>query len=101
MQKSVEYKPNDANGRRNLALALYRMGRVKEAVPQAEQAVKLAGGRDPNMLALLSRLYAESGRMPEAVDAARRALALVPNPSNFQFAEELRQRIAQNPATRR
>lgn len=101
MQKSVEYKPNDANGRRNLALALYRMGRVKEAVPQAEQAVKLAGSRDPNMLALLSRLYAESGRMPEAVDAARRALALVPNPSSFQFAEELRQRIAQSPATRR
>ncbi|QOY89881.1 tetratricopeptide repeat protein [Paludibaculum fermentans] len=101
MQKSVEYKPTDANARRNLALALYRMGRVKEAVPQAEQAVKLAGSRDPNMLALLSRLYAESGRMPEAVDAARRALALVPNPGNFQFAEELRQRIAQNPATRR
>ncbi|MGJ5819536.1 tetratricopeptide repeat protein [Paludibaculum fermentans] len=101
MEKSVEYKPNDANARRNLALALYRMGRVKEAVPQAAQAVKLAGGRDPNMLALLSRLYAEAGRMPEAVDAARRALALVPNPAGFQFAEELRQRIAANPATKR
>jgi len=94
LQKAVEFKPDDANGRRNLALALYMTGRLKEALPEAEQAVKLSGSKDPNMLALLSRLYAESGRAREAVDAASKALAIVGPQKGFPFADELKQRVA-------
>lgn len=96
----MEFKPDDANARRNLALALYMTGRVKEALPEAEQAVKLSGSKDPNMLALLSRLYAESGRAREAVDAASKALAIVGPQKGFPFADELKQRVAATAFTR-
>jgi Flp pilus assembly protein TadD len=94
MRKAVELKGDDANARRNLALALYLTGGGSEAVPEAEQAVKLSGGKDPNMLALLGRLYAETGRVNEAIEVTTRALATATQRNLGGFAEELRQRLA-------
>jgi len=47
-----------------------------EAVRLAERACRLTGGTDANLLATLAVAYAEAGRFPEAVEAARRALDL-------------------------
>jgi tetratricopeptide (TPR) repeat protein len=46
------------------------------AIALAERAVGLSGGREPAILDTAAAAYAEAGRFPEAVDTARRALAL-------------------------
>jgi tetratricopeptide (TPR) repeat protein len=47
-----------------------------EAVALAERAVQLSSGRDSGVLDTLGAAYAEAGRFAEAVETARRALAL-------------------------
>jgi tetratricopeptide (TPR) repeat protein len=47
-----------------------------EALWRARQANGAAGGRDPDVLALLAEAYAANGRMTEALAAVRRAIAL-------------------------
>ncbi len=61
-----------------------------EAVELAARAVKLSGAKDPATLDTLAAAYAEAGRFPEAVQTARQALALAPEP----LANELKGRIA-------
>jgi tetratricopeptide (TPR) repeat protein len=65
-----------------------------EAVGLAERAVHLSGGRDPETLDTLAAAYAEAGRFSEAVEAARRALALAAQLNNKPLAEALTARIA-------
>jgi hypothetical protein len=60
-----------------------------------EQAVKRSGGRDPEVLDMLSRAYAELGRFPEAVQIERQALAIASQQKNYPLAEALKARIAQ------
>ena len=47
-----------------------------EALKLAAGAVDLTHGSDPRALDALAAAYAETGRFPEAVEAARRALAV-------------------------
>ena len=94
MRKAVQYSPKDANAHRNLALALLLMGKPAEALPDAEQAVKLSGGKDPSMLNLLGRVYGEMGRLPEALRALRQALALATARNNRELVQELNDAIA-------
>jgi Flp pilus assembly protein TadD len=61
-----------------------------EAVELALRAVKLSGAKDPAALDTLAAAYAEAGRFPEAVQTARQALALAPEP----LAGDLKARIA-------
>ncbi len=69
-------------------------GRFEEATRSLEQAAKLSGGRDPGVLDLLGRAYAELGRFPEAVETERQALAIATQQKNFQLVEALKGRIA-------
>jgi Flp pilus assembly protein TadD len=51
-----------------------------EALKLAAKAVGLSQGKDASMLDALAAAYAETGRFREAVDTARRALELAPQP---------------------
>ncbi len=64
-----------------------------EAVTLAEHAVRLTAGHDPASLAALGAAYAETGRFPEAVEAATRALDLATLQGNTNLAESLRRQI--------
>lgn len=75
LEKAVKYKPDDAQAQANLALALARAWKAQDAIPHAEQAVRLTRERQPEMLDLLGRLYAEVGRFPDALRVERKALA--------------------------
>jgi tetratricopeptide (TPR) repeat protein len=65
-----------------------------EAVVLAERAVHLSGAREPVILDTLAAAYAEAGRFPEAVETARRALALATEQNKQPLAEALKARIA-------
>jgi Flp pilus assembly protein TadD len=65
-----------------------------EAVILAERAAQLSGKREPVILDTLAAAYAEAGRFPEAVETARRALALATEQNQQPLAEALRARIA-------
>jgi tetratricopeptide (TPR) repeat protein len=64
-----------------------------EAVALAERALRLSGGREPAILDTLAAAYAEAGRFPEAVETARRALALATQQNQQPLAEALKARI--------
>jgi tetratricopeptide (TPR) repeat protein len=70
------------------------------AVQYAEHASRLRGGRAPVVLDALAAAYAETGRFPEAVQAARSALDLALQENNSPMADALRSKIAQYEAGR-
>jgi Flp pilus assembly protein TadD len=94
LEKAVEYQPEDAETQGNLGLALAMTAKFAEALPHFEKAVKLSNGRDPAMLDLLAGAYAEAGRFPEAIETARRALAIATEQRNYELVEALKASIA-------
>ena len=84
LKKLVEATPDAADIRRELGYALADKGNFQQASVQLEEANKLSGGRDPLTLHLLGRAYADLGRVPEAVEALRKALAFATEPSLVQ-----------------
>jgi superkiller protein 3 len=94
LQKAIEYKPDSASAHRNLGLALAITGKLEDASRVLVQGVKLTDGRDVTMLDLLSRIYAEMGRFTEAVQSARRALAVATQQNDYKAMEALKTRIA-------
>ena len=70
------------------------------AVEYAEHASRLREGRAPVVLDALAAAYAETGRFPEAVQAARGALDLALEQNNATMADALRSKIAQYEAGR-
>jgi Flp pilus assembly protein TadD len=99
LRKAVEYAPGDAAARRKLALALYMNGNVNEALPHAEQAVKDAGGKDLTLLSLLARVYAQVGRIPDAVRIARQALSLATQRNDREMIDEFQSLLTSFGAT--
>jgi len=65
-----------------------------KAVESAQRAVRLTGGVDPVAVDALAAAYAESGRFPEALQAARLALQLAKEQHNASLAEAVAERIA-------
>lgn len=94
LAKAVELDPRNAMARVNLCLALSMAGRAQEAVPHGEQAVALTEGRDPLVLDALGRLYAQAGRLPEAIVATRKAIEIARAAHEPQLANDLRARLA-------
>jgi Flp pilus assembly protein TadD len=92
--KAVEQMPQDPAARTNLVLALSMAGRAQEAIPHAQQAVALSGGRNPLILDLLGRLYAQAGRLPEAIEATRQALEIATQANDQPLARDLRARLS-------
>ena len=64
-----------------------------EAVELAERAGGLTGGREAAILDTLAAAYAEAGRFGEAVETARRALALARQQNEQGLAEALKGRM--------
>jgi Flp pilus assembly protein TadD len=65
-----------------------------EAVKLAERAVQLSRAQEPAFLDTLAAAYAEAGRFSEAVETARRGLALAAQQNNQPLAEALKARVA-------
>jgi len=64
--------PQDAHARRNLGLISLKLGRVDEALPELEMAVRLVPG-DDRAWSYLGYAYAKKGEVVEAAAAFRRA----------------------------
>jgi len=97
--KAVELGPQNPMARANLCLALSMAGRAQDAIPHAEQAVALSNGQDPLLLDMLGRLYAQAGRLPEAIEATRRALQVATGAGDERLARDLRARLSSYEAT--
>ncbi len=94
-ERALQYKPDSADVHNNLGLALAMTGRLPEALPHIEHAVKLSGGREPMMLDLLARLYAQAGRFANAAQTGRRAAEQAIRQNKTQLAAELNARAAE------
>jgi hypothetical protein len=60
-----------------------------KAVELAGQTDRLSGGRNPAMAATLAAAYAETGRFPEAITNAERALQLAAGQNNAALVSAL------------
>ncbi len=94
LEKAAEYKPDLVDAHNNLGVALAISGRFEAAIPVLKRAVKLSGGKEPMILDLLARVYAETGRFPQAAQTARRAVAAALEGNNPRMAEALKSRVA-------
>jgi tetratricopeptide (TPR) repeat protein len=95
LEKAVASTPDSLEYRFNLGRILAARGRFGDAIPQFEAAVRLSAGQEPQSLDMLAAMYSETGRFPEAIEAARRALDLAVRDSNYAMAQSLRARIAE------
>jgi Flp pilus assembly protein TadD len=94
LRQAVEHDPENTLARSNLGLALSETGKVEEAIPHMQQAAKLSGGQDPMILSFLGELYAKAGRVPQAVEVTRQAMAVATQARDAQLVAELQARIA-------
>jgi tetratricopeptide (TPR) repeat protein len=107
-QKALEINPQATEARANIAVALSLMNNAAwtmatspesslrngaEAVKLAQGAVELSRGQEPGLLGTLAAAYAETGRFPEAVRAARAALELAVKQNKQSLAESIRAKI--------
>lgn len=97
-EKAMTLQPQYATAQRKLAwmLATWPDATIrngKRAVELAVQANELAGGQDPQVLRVLAAAYAETGRYPEAVSTAKKALGLAITKSNGVLARQLQTEI--------
>ena len=97
--QAIALKPDDINTQNNFAwlLATCPDARLRDggkAVELAERADRASGGNNPVIAATLSAAYAEVGRFPEAVTAARRALDLASRSGNTALADAVRAQVA-------
>jgi len=91
LEMAAKADPASLEYRYNLGRVLVAARRFPEAIPHLE---KVAGVKDPEMLALLVGAYGEVGRLQEAAETARRALDLAIQQNNQGIADALREWIA-------
>ncbi|HXK09290.1 MAG TPA: tetratricopeptide repeat protein [Vicinamibacteria bacterium] len=94
LTRAVELSPQDTTTRTNLCLVLSLAERPEEAIPHAQQAVTLSNGQDPLILNLLGSLYAQAGRLPEAIETTRRALAVASQADDRALVGKLQSRLS-------
>ena len=92
---ALEINPDDIDVLNNMAWVLAtapepstRNG--EKAIAMAQRAVSLTGNRQPRTLATLAAALAETGRFPDAVTTAERALQLAIDQGNFSLADSIR-----------
>ena len=90
MATAVDLAPQSAGNRYNYGRVLAAKGRFADAAAQFEQAANLTGMREPAILDILAAMYAETGRYPEAVATARKALDLAGEQRDAELAASLR-----------
>jgi protein O-mannosyl-transferase len=64
-----------------------------EALELAQRASTLAGDKEPAILGTLAAAYAETGRLSQAVETAKRAVSLATADGNTALADALRKRL--------
>ena len=64
-----------------------------QAVEYAQRAARLSGGREPAILGTLAAAYAEAGRFPEAVQAARTAIELARQQNQRAMVESIQAKL--------
>jgi len=97
-QKALEIKPDYVAVQNNLAWVLATCPRASlrngiEAVPLAERANQLTGGKNPVVLCTLAAAYAEAGRFMEAIETAQHALQMAEAQSNTTLAGALQSQL--------
>ena len=97
-EKSLEYNPDDGNALNNLAWMLAAAPEASlrdgaKAVQFAQRALQLSGKRSAMIFRTLAAAYAENGRFPDAVDAAKGGLRLAIEQQNAGLRAELEQNI--------
>jgi len=78
----------------NLGRVLAQGGKFQEAIPHMERAVALSDSREPEVLSFLAAMYAETGRLADAIDTATRARDLANSTGAHDLAATLDARIA-------
>jgi Flp pilus assembly protein TadD len=89
LKKVVESTPDAPDVHRNLGHALAQKGSFQEAGFQLEEAVRLSAGKDPFALFLLGRVYADLGRVPEAIETERKALSVATQQNNSELLQTI------------
>ena len=100
-QKVLEIRPDFADALDNLGNAAWLLATAPDAsirngaraLALAQQLDRLSGGNNPVLLDTLAAAYGETGRFPEAVDAAQRALELAQARNNTALADTLRRHV--------
>jgi protein O-mannosyl-transferase len=96
-QKALEIQPDFALAHDGLVRAAWVLVTSPQAsvrngaraVELAQQAERLSGGRNPDILGTLAAAYAEAGRFPEAVTTAQRAARLANAQNDTALADAL------------
>jgi len=96
---ALQTKPDDVEAHYNLAWLRATspepsMRNGVAAIELARRATELTGGENPVVLAALAAAYAEAGRFPEAITAARKALDLARRQNNRALANALRGQLS-------
>jgi tetratricopeptide (TPR) repeat protein len=97
-EKAIALQPQLMSAQTHLAwiLATWPGASIRnggKAVVLAEQANQLSGGNDPQVLRTLAAAYAETGRFPEAISTAGKALALAESQSDAALTNQLETEI--------
>jgi tetratricopeptide (TPR) repeat protein len=94
LEIAVADNPSSLQHQYNLGRVLAQSGRFRDAIPHMERAVALSNSREPEVLAFLAAMYAETGRMTDAIDTATRARDLANSTGARDLAATLDARIA-------
>ena len=97
-QKALQLKPDAVDVLNNLAwlLATSPDAHIRngvQAVRYSERACELTHDNIPMLVGALAAAYAETGRFPEAVTTAQRALQLAETQSNLALADAIRSQM--------
>jgi len=90
LEKAVALAPKDVGYRYNFGRTLAAQGKFGDAATQLAEAARLSQMREPVILQMLAAMFAETRRYPEAVEIARRALALAAEQRNQELEAALR-----------
>jgi tetratricopeptide (TPR) repeat protein len=82
-QKALEIKPNDADGQRNLGLALLRQGRMDEAITHFQEGLAIQPSNAKAHINLGLALL-QKGSVGEAIAQFEKALQLEPSDAELQ-----------------
>ena len=82
-RRALEFHPQSANYRSDLASALFNLGRVDEAIVEVEQSIELAPNFTSNYRMLGAWNFFHFGRIDEAIYYMRKAYALNPEVGRY------------------
>ena len=76
---SLRVSPNQPHAHYFLAYAYYRVGSVEQAIAEAQEAIRLDGGRNPGYRSMLARIYEMTDHLDLAYQEYNAILVLFPN----------------------